>query len=57
LRGILQEISDVDFGKDYKAKRRVIVKKDETGEETEYLIRTDVSLIVVPTGSDSAFPQ
>jgi DNA-directed RNA polymerase subunit beta' len=28
----------VEFGKDYKNKRRVIVKNDETGEETEYLI-------------------
>ena len=28
----------VEFGKDYKAKRRVIVKNDETGEETDYLI-------------------
>ena len=28
----------VEFGKDYKAKRRVIVKNDETGEATEYLI-------------------
>ena len=28
----------VEFGKDYKAKRRMIVKNDETGEETEYLI-------------------
>jgi DNA-directed RNA polymerase subunit beta' len=28
----------VEFGKDYKAKRRVIVKNDETAEETEYLI-------------------
>ncbi|KXV74937.1 DNA-directed RNA polymerase subunit beta', partial [Acetobacter malorum] len=28
----------VEFGKDYKSKRRVIVKNDETGEETEYLI-------------------
>ncbi len=28
----------VEFGKDYKAKRRVIVKNDETGEEVEYLI-------------------
>ena len=28
----------VEFGKDYKAKRRVIVKNDETGENTEYLI-------------------
>jgi DNA-directed RNA polymerase subunit beta' len=28
----------VEFGKDYKAKRRVIVKNDETGEETEYLV-------------------
>jgi DNA-directed RNA polymerase subunit beta' len=28
----------VEFGKDYKAKRRIIVKNDETGEDTEYLI-------------------
>jgi len=28
----------IEFGKDYKAKRRIIVKNDETGEETEYLI-------------------
>ena len=28
----------VEIGKDYKAKRRFIVKNDETGEETEYLI-------------------
>ena len=28
----------VEFGKDYKAKRRVIVKNDETTEETEYLV-------------------
>ncbi len=28
----------VEFGKDYKAKRRIIVKNDETLEETEYLI-------------------
>ena len=28
----------VEFGKDYKAKRRVIVKNDETLEESEYLI-------------------
>ncbi len=28
----------VEFGKDYKAKRRVIVKNDETGEETDYLV-------------------
>ncbi|WNM07703.1 DNA-directed RNA polymerase subunit beta' [Komagataeibacter nataicola] len=28
----------VEFGKDYKSKRRVIVKNDETGEETDYLI-------------------
>ncbi len=28
----------VEFGKDYKAKRRVIVKNDETGEESEYLV-------------------
>jgi DNA-directed RNA polymerase subunit beta' len=29
----------VEFGKDYKAKRRIIVKNDESGEETEYLIQ------------------
>ena len=29
----------VEFGKDYKAKRRIIVKNDDTGEETEYLIQ------------------
>ena len=29
----------VEFGKDYKAKRRIVVKNDETGEETEYLIQ------------------
>ncbi len=28
----------VEFGKDYKAKRRVIVKNDDTQEETEYLV-------------------
>ena len=28
----------VEFGKDYKAKRRVIVKNDETSEESEYLV-------------------
>ena len=28
----------VEFGKDYKAKRRIIVKNDDTSEETEYLI-------------------
>ncbi len=28
----------IEFGKDYKAKRRVIVKNDETSEETDYLI-------------------
>ncbi len=28
----------VEFGKDYKNKRRIIVKNDETTEETEYLI-------------------
>jgi DNA-directed RNA polymerase subunit beta' len=35
-------ISDIDgrveFGKDYKAKRRIVVKNDETTEEREYLI-------------------
>ncbi len=36
---IIAEIDGrVEFGKDYKAKRRVIVKNDETGEDTEYLI-------------------
>jgi len=36
---IISEIDGrVEFGKDYKAKRRIIVKNDETGEETEYLI-------------------
>ena len=28
----------VEFGKDYKAKRRVIVRNDETSEESEYLV-------------------
>ncbi len=28
----------VEFGKDYKAKRRIIVKNDDTQEESEYLI-------------------
>ncbi len=28
----------IEFGKDYKAKRRVIVKNDETSEETDYLV-------------------
>ena len=28
----------VEFGKDYKAKRRIIVKNDDTTEETEYLV-------------------
>jgi len=28
----------IEFGKDYKSKRCVIVKNDETGEETQYLI-------------------
>ncbi|NHO33241.1 DNA-directed RNA polymerase subunit beta' [Acetobacter fallax] len=28
----------VEFGKDYKSKRRIIVKNDETGEETDYLV-------------------
>ncbi|MDP3550463.1 MAG: DNA-directed RNA polymerase subunit beta', partial [Novosphingobium sp.] len=36
---IIAEIDGrVEFGKDYKAKRRIIVKNDETGEESEYLI-------------------
>ncbi|OYV41317.1 MAG: DNA-directed RNA polymerase subunit beta' [Acidocella sp. 20-61-6] len=36
---IISEIDGrVEFGKDFKAKRRVLVKNDETGEETEYLI-------------------
>jgi len=28
----------VEFGKDYKTKRRIVVKNEETGEEREYLI-------------------
>jgi len=28
----------VEFGKDYKAKRRIVVKNDEAGEESEYLV-------------------
>jgi DNA-directed RNA polymerase subunit beta' len=28
----------VEFGKDYKSKRRIVVKNDETGDEQEYLI-------------------
>jgi DNA-directed RNA polymerase subunit beta' len=36
---IIAEIDGrVEFGKDYKAKRRIIVKNDEAGEESEYLI-------------------
>ncbi len=36
---IISEIDGrVEFGKDFKAKRRVLVKNDETSEETEYLI-------------------
>jgi DNA-directed RNA polymerase subunit beta' len=36
---IIAEIDGrVEFGKDYKAKRRIIVKNDETGEEREELI-------------------
>ncbi len=36
---IIAEIDGrVEFGKDYKAKRRIIVKNDETGEDTEYLV-------------------
>ncbi len=36
---IIAEIDGrVEFGKDYKAKRRVIVKNDETGEDSEYLV-------------------
>ncbi len=36
---IISEIDGrVEFGKDYKAKRRIVVKNDETGEEREYLI-------------------
>jgi DNA-directed RNA polymerase subunit beta' len=35
-------ISDIDgrveFGKDYKTKRRIVVKNDEAGEEKEYMI-------------------
>ena len=36
---IAENDGQVEFGKDYKAKRRIIVKNDETGEETEYLIQ------------------
>lgn len=28
----------VEFGKDYKAKRRIVVRNEDAGEETEYLI-------------------
>ncbi|HQT83785.1 MULTISPECIES: DNA-directed RNA polymerase subunit beta' [Acidiphilium] len=36
---IIAEIDGrVEIGKDYKAKRRILVKNDETGEETEYLL-------------------
>jgi DNA-directed RNA polymerase subunit beta' len=35
---IAENDGQVEFGKDYKAKRRIVVKNDETGEETEYLI-------------------
>jgi DNA-directed RNA polymerase subunit beta' len=36
---IIAEIDGrVEIGKDYKAKRRVIVKNDETGEEAEHLV-------------------
>jgi DNA-directed RNA polymerase subunit beta' len=38
-QAIIAEIDGrVEFGKDYKAKRRVIVKNDETGEDSEYLV-------------------
>ena len=36
---IAENDGQVEFGKDYKAKRRIIVKNSETGEETEYLIQ------------------
>ena len=35
---IAENDGQVEFGKDYKAKRRIVVKNEETGEETEYLI-------------------
>jgi DNA-directed RNA polymerase subunit beta' len=35
---IAENDGQVEFGKDYKAKRRIVVRNDETGEETEYLI-------------------
>ncbi|MGH7040799.1 MAG: DNA-directed RNA polymerase subunit beta', partial [Acetobacteraceae bacterium] len=35
---IAENDGQVEFGKDYKAKRRIVVKNDETSEETEYLI-------------------
>ncbi len=36
---IAENDGQVEFGKDYKAKRRIVVKNEETGEETEYLIQ------------------
>jgi len=36
---IISEIDGrVEFGKDYKSKRRILVRNDESGEEKEYLI-------------------
>ena len=35
---IAENDGQVEFGKDYKAKRRIVVRNDETAEETEYLI-------------------
>ena len=36
---IIAEIDGrVEFGKDYKAKRRIVLKNDETGEQAEYLV-------------------
>jgi len=36
---IISEIDGrVEFGKDYKSKRRIVVRNDETGESAEYLI-------------------
>ncbi|MFN8721591.1 MAG: DNA-directed RNA polymerase subunit beta' [Rhodospirillales bacterium] len=35
---IAETAGRVEFGKDYKTKRRIVVRNDETGDEREYLI-------------------
>ncbi|QCE32584.1 DNA-directed RNA polymerase subunit beta' [Acetobacteraceae bacterium] len=35
---IAENSGRIEFGRDYKAKRCIVVKDDETGEQTEYLI-------------------